>query len=156
MRRRGVGALYVRRDTPLHPFVLGAGHEHGLRPGTENVASIVGLGLACELATRDLDDLAARIRHLRDELCERLAAEIPDLRLNGDPVRRLPNTLSVRFPRVTGNEVLARRTDCGRFDGLGVPCRPRERIGSHSGDGRSGGRGAGYRPPHAGQGYDAI
>lgn len=107
---KGVGALYVRRDTPLRPFVLGAGHERGLRPGTENVASIVGLGLACELAGRDLDETTARIRHLRDELRERMAREIPDLRLNGDPVRRLPNTLSVRFPRASGNEVLAGAT----------------------------------------------
>jgi cysteine desulfurase len=114
---KGIGALYVRRDTPLRPFVLGAGHERGLRPGTENVASIVGLGLVCELATRDLDDLAARMRHLRDELWERLATEIPDLRLNGDPVRRLPNTLSVRFPRVTGNEVLAGATDVAASTG---------------------------------------
>jgi cysteine desulfurase len=107
---KGIGALYVRRGTPLHPFVLGAGHERGLRPGTENVASIVGLGLACELTARDLDNLAARMQRLRDELWERLVGEIPDLQLNGDPMRRLPNTLSVRFPRVSGNEVLAGAT----------------------------------------------
>ncbi|HET7202408.1 MAG TPA: cysteine desulfurase family protein [Steroidobacteraceae bacterium] len=107
---KGIGALYVRRGTPLRPFVLGAGHEHGLRPGTENVAFIVGLGLACEFAARDLDALAARMRRLRDELWERLVREIPDLQLNGDPVRRLPNTLSVRFPRVSGNDVLAGAT----------------------------------------------
>jgi len=104
---KGIGALYVRRGTPLRPFVLGAGHEHGLRPGTENVAFIVGLGLACEIAAWSLDDVAARMQRLRDELWERLVGEIPGLRLNGDPVRRLPNTLSVRFPRVSGNEVLA-------------------------------------------------
>jgi len=104
---KGIGALYVRRGTPLRPFVLGAGHEHGLRPGTENVAFIVGLGLACELAAWGLDDVAARMQRLRDELWERLIGEIPDLQLNGDPARRLPNTLSVRFPRVSGNEVLA-------------------------------------------------
>jgi len=104
---KGIGALYVRRGTPLRPFVLGAGHEHGLRPGTENVAFIVGLGLACELAAWGLDDVAARLQRLRDELWERLIGEIPDLQLNGDPARRLPNTLSVRFPRVSGNEVLA-------------------------------------------------
>jgi cysteine desulfurase len=107
---KGIGALYLRRGTPLRPLVLGAGHEHGLRPGTENVAFIVGLGLACELAARDLDRLAARMQRLRDELWQRLAGEVPDLRLNGDPVRRLPNTLSVRFPRVSGNEVLAGAT----------------------------------------------
>ena len=107
---KGIGALYVRRGTPLRPFVLGAGHELGLRPGTENVAFIVGLGLACKLAARDLDDVSARVQRLRDDLWERLVGEIADLRLNGDPVRRLPNTLSVRFPRVSGNEVLADAT----------------------------------------------
>jgi cysteine desulfurase len=90
--------------------VLGAGHEHGLRPGTENVAYIVGLGVACELASQGLDQRAARMQRLRDELWERLAAQVPGLGLNGDPVRRLPNTLSVRFPGASGNEVLAGAT----------------------------------------------
>ncbi len=107
---KGVGALYVRRGTPLRPFVLGAGHECGLRPGTENVAYIVGLGVACELASQGLDEQAVRVKRLRDELWERLAAHVPGLGLNGDPVRRLPNTLSVRFPAVSGNEVLAGAT----------------------------------------------
>jgi cysteine desulfurase len=104
---KGVGALYVRQGTPLTPFVLGAGHERGLRPGTENVASIVGLGLACEIAGRDLDAATARIRALRDELWHRLAAAIPGLRLRGHPTLRLPNTLSLGFPGVSGNAVLA-------------------------------------------------
>lgn len=107
---KGVGALYVRRGTPLRPFVLGAGHERGLRPGTENVAYIVGLGVACELASQGLDERAVRMKRLRDELWERLAAHVPGLGLNGDPVRRLPNTLSVRFPGASGNEVLAGAT----------------------------------------------
>jgi cysteine desulfurase len=107
---KGVGALCVRRGTPLRPFVLGAGHERGLRPGTENVAYIVGLGVACELAALGLDQRAARMQRLRDELWERLAAHVPGLGLNGDPVRRLPNTLSVRFPRASGNEILASAT----------------------------------------------
>ena len=107
---KGVGALYVRRGTPLRPFVLGAGHERGLRPGTENVAYIVGLGVACELASQGLDERAVRMKRLRDELWGRLAAHVPGLGLNGDPVRRLPNTLSVRFPGASGNEVLAGAT----------------------------------------------
>jgi cysteine desulfurase len=103
---KGVGALYVRRGTPLQPFALGAGHERGLRPGTENVASIVGLGAACERAARDLDAEAARVRALRDELLERLRAAVPGLALNGHPTERLPNTLNVRFPGVSGTAVL--------------------------------------------------
>lgn len=107
---KGVGALFVRRGTPLRPLVLGAGHEHGLRPGTENVAYIVGLGMACELAAQDLEAVAMRVQRLRDALWARLAAQVPGLGLNGDPVRRLPNTLSVRFPGVSGNDVLAHAT----------------------------------------------
>lgn len=104
---KGVGALYVRRGVTIAPFLLGAGHERGLRPGTENVASIVGLGVACELAARDLDTTAATQRRLRDQLWRRLAEAIPDLQLNGHPTLRLPNTLNVRFPRVSGQSLLA-------------------------------------------------
>lgn len=103
---KGVGALYVKRGTPLVPFALGAGHERGLRPGTENVASIVGLGAACEAVGRDLEAGATRMRILRDSLWERLAAHVPGLALNGHLELRLPNTLNVRFPRATGDAVL--------------------------------------------------
>jgi cysteine desulfurase len=114
---KGVGALYVRRGTHLAPFVRGAGHERGLRPGTENVASIVGLGVACTRAARDLAHEADRVRALRDLLLARLAERIPGLALNGDPEERLPNTLSVRFPRVTGTALLARATDVAASTG---------------------------------------
>lgn len=103
---KGVGALYVKRGTPLVPFALGASHERGLRPGTENVASIVGLGAACEAVGRDLEAGASRMRALRDALWGRLAAEVPGLALNGHPELRLPNTLNVRFPRSAGDAVL--------------------------------------------------
>jgi cysteine desulfurase len=104
---KGVGALYVRRGTPLAPFVLGGGHEGGLRPGTENVASIVGLGVACERARLDLGAEGTRVRALRDRLWQRLQAEVPELALNGHAQERLPNTLSVRFPHVSGTALLA-------------------------------------------------
>jgi cysteine desulfurase len=103
---KGVGALYVRRGTPLAPFVLGAGHERGMRPGTENVAAIVGLGMACEIVGRDMDSVARRISGLRDELWARLEAAVPGIQLNGHRSLRLPNTLNVRFPRASGNAIL--------------------------------------------------
>jgi cysteine desulfurase len=103
---KGVGALYVRRGTPIAPFVLGAGHERGLRPGTENVASIVGLGVACAAAKRDLRVVGAAMRGRTTRLFELLSAAIPGLAINGT-AERLPNTLNVRFPRVSGTALLA-------------------------------------------------
>ncbi len=104
---KGVGALFVRRGIPIRPLLLGAGHERGLRPGTENVPHIVGLGKACEVARRDLEGEARRMRDLSDELWELLRAEIPAIRRNGDSVERLPNTLNLSFPGVRGSAVLA-------------------------------------------------
>jgi cysteine desulfurase len=104
---KGVGALFVRRGTDLEPLTLGAGHERGLRPGTENVASIVGLGAACAMAQHDLDEQSVRLRALRDRLWEQLAQAVPHLALNGHVENRLPNTLNVRFPRISGEALLA-------------------------------------------------
>ncbi len=103
---QGVGALYIREGTAVEPLLIGGGHEQGLRPGTENVASIVGLGRACALAQSDLEREGRRVSGLRDSLWERLSACVPELGLNGDPVNRLPNTLNVRFPGVTGQALL--------------------------------------------------
>ena len=104
---KGIGALYLRGGTALRPLLLGAGHERGLRPGTENVPYIVGLGEACALASEDLATEATRVRALRDELWERLRAAIPTVRLNGHARDRLPNTLNLSFPGVRGSAVLA-------------------------------------------------
>ena len=104
---KGVGALYVRRGTTLRPFMLGASHERGLRPGTENVASIVALGVACELSRVGLANAKTRaLAALRDRLWSSLLHQIPEVRRNGDPAHCLPNTLSVRFPHVRGTAVL--------------------------------------------------
>ncbi len=105
---KGVGALYVRAGTPLAPIQFGAAQEQGLRPGTENVAHIVGLGAAAGLAQRRLPAGAGRLRQRRDALHQRLAEAIPGLALNGHPDARLPNTLNVSFPGVSGRELLAR------------------------------------------------
>jgi cysteine desulfurase len=104
---QGVGVLFVRAGTPIKPLVIGAGHEHGLRPGTENVASIVGLGQACEVARHSLVEEGERMIRLRDRLWSLLREAIPDITLNGYPAERLPNTLNVRFPGVAGNTLLA-------------------------------------------------
>ncbi len=114
---KGVGALYVRRGTPLTPVLSGAGHERGLRPGTENVPFIVGLGAACELAAADMSDEADRQRTLRDELWEALHQAIPAIKLNGHPAQRVPNTLNVSFPGMRGCDVLARAPEIAASTG---------------------------------------
>ena len=103
---KGVGALYRRAGTPLGPVLLGAGQEGGVRPGTENVASIVGLGAACELAGRRLGADGPRLAVLRDTLWEQLRDAIPGL-VRQTPQNSLPNTLMVSFPDVLGRAVLA-------------------------------------------------
>lgn len=103
---KGVGALYVRAGTPLAPVLFGAEQERGLRPGTENVAAIVGLGAAAVLAKRSLAYVGTALQQRRDRLHERLTREIPGLQLNGHPEQRLPNTLHVSFPGVSGRSLL--------------------------------------------------
>jgi len=105
---KGVGALYVRSGTPIKPILFGADQEHGLRPGTENVPLIAGLGAAARLARERLPAAMQKLRALRDALHERLAASVPGLVLNGHPVERLPNTLHVSFPGISGRELLSR------------------------------------------------
>ena len=105
---KGVGALYVRSGTPIDPLLLGGGQEGGLRPGTENVAGIVGLGAASVLARlRVATDLTV-IDALREQLWSGLAGKIPGLVRHTPLVSCLPNTLSVSFPGVLGRNVLAR------------------------------------------------
>ncbi len=104
---KGVGALFVRDRQRLAPLVVGAGHEDGLRPGTENVASIVGLGAACRLARLRLAGTETGPRARRDDLWRRLQAEIPGIAINGHPDHRLPNTLNARLPGISGNALLA-------------------------------------------------
>jgi cysteine desulfurase len=106
---KGIGALYVRPGTSLDPLIHGAGHEHGLRAGTENVPYIVGLGAACGLAAERLRAGAPeQVRRLRDRLHAALRSTVPGLALNGHAEKRLPNTLNVSFPDQDGESLLAR------------------------------------------------
>ena len=105
---KGIGALYVRDGLQLEPAIYGGGQEHGRRAGTENVAYMVGLGVACELAYEQLTLGQARLRSLRDGLQRRLEWQLPgSIHLNGHPTERLPNTLNIHIDGVVGEEVLA-------------------------------------------------
>jgi cysteine desulfurase len=103
---KGVGVLYVRKGTRLSPFMLGGHQEAGRRAGTENVPGIVGLGRACELAGKNIQEENSRIKRLRDKLEDSILASCPDCRLNGDKVNRLANTSNISFEYIEGEAIL--------------------------------------------------
>lgn len=105
---KGVGALYIREGTPLHSFVLGAGHEGGRRAGTENVPYIAAMGAAAQLVGQRLQADAARLAMLRDRLEAALLEIYPRATVNGAGAMRLPNTAHVSFVGLSGAEILAR------------------------------------------------
>ena len=105
---KGVGAIYIRKGTRMLPLIHGGHQERSRRAGTHNVAGIVGLGLACELAGGEIDSYAASVGALRDRLEAGIKAAIPEIKLNGhpDPARRLANTLNVSFAYIEGESLL--------------------------------------------------
>ncbi len=105
---KGIGALYIRHDLNLESLIHGAGHEKGIRAGTENTPYIVGLGQAAYLAANGLDESSVGMARLRDRLETQLLESIPGLKINGGDVERLPNTSSVSFPNVSAKEILSR------------------------------------------------
>jgi len=104
---KGIGALYVRGGIRLEKLIHGADHEQDLRAGTENVLEIVGLGQACEIAKRDLEKNTHHMQKMRDLLYAGLRQQWGEIRLNGHPEKRLPNTLSVCFKSIEANTLLA-------------------------------------------------
>ena len=111
---KGTGALYIRKKTRIETFMDGGSQERGRRAGTENVPGIVGLGRAIELATADIPAKASRLAAMRDRLIRGILDTIPDSRLNGHPVERLPNNVNVAFRYVEGESILL------SLDALGV------------------------------------
>ncbi|MBE6355781.1 MAG: cysteine desulfurase NifS [Lentisphaerae bacterium] len=103
---KGVGALYVRRGIIFDPLICGGHQERGRRGGTENVASIIGLGKACEISAANLDEEYAYLKNLRDNFEQKLLASIPRIRINGDLENRLPGTSSVSFECIEGESIL--------------------------------------------------
>ncbi|MEK7680270.1 MAG: cysteine desulfurase NifS, partial [Deltaproteobacteria bacterium] len=119
---KGIGALIVRRGTRLVPLIHGGHHERNRRGGTENVAGIVGLGKACELAMRDMDKESANLLALRKRLEQGLAAKIPHVKLNGHAEKRLPNTANISFEFVEGESLLLNLDMLGVAASSGSAC----------------------------------
>lgn len=103
---KGVGALFVRKGLKLEPLIHGAGHEHGRRAGTENVASIVGLGKAAEVADRELNKYRKHVFKLGEILYRGIISKVDGIKLNGHPTERLPNTLNLSFEGIDSEELL--------------------------------------------------
>lgn len=119
---KGVGVLYVRKGTPFIPFMNGGHQEHGRRGGTENVASIVGLGEACRLAAEKLEEENTRIKYLRDKLETGLLEKIPKSMLNGHKTDRLPNTANISFEYIEGESILLHMDRHGICASSGSAC----------------------------------
>ena len=120
---KGVGALYVRRGTRFMPYLMGGHQEKHRRAGTENVPYIVGLGKAAELAQKRLTDgTSAKIAALRDELEQGIVATIADVKVNGDPEHRVPNTTNISFGYIEGESILMYLNDLGVCASSGSAC----------------------------------
>ena len=119
---KGVGVLYIKRGTLFVPFMMGGHQEHGRRGGTENVASIVGLGRACELASEKMIEENSRVKQLRDRLEEKLLTVIPKSMLNGHKTERLPNTANISFEFVEGEAILLHMNQHGICASSGSAC----------------------------------
>jgi selenium donor protein len=123
---KGIGTLYIKDGTELEKMMHGADHERNIRPGTENVLEIAGLGKACEIARRDMKSNQQNMKQTRDLLYKKLKEEIPEIHLNGHPEKRLPNTLSVSFPGIEANLILNALTDKGIAVSAGAACHTDE------------------------------
>ncbi len=104
---KGIGALYIRTGVRLEKLIHGADHERNLRAGTENVIEIVGLGEACELINKNLSSYSKHMEKMRGRLEEGLKKSFPDVRVNGHPEKRLPNTSSFSFKGLEANTILS-------------------------------------------------
>jgi len=120
---KGVGALYVKRGTRYMPYLMGGHQEKQRRAGTENVPYIVGLGKAAELAQKRLaDGTMLKIASLRDRLEKGILAVIPDVKVNGDPEHRVPNTTNISFGYIEGESILMYLNDFGICASSGSAC----------------------------------
>jgi cysteine desulfurase len=128
---KGIGALYVRRGTPMEPVYTGGGHEFGLRPGTENIPGIVGLGEACRITKERLAEEMERVSALRSMLEEGILIDPGDITINGSEIDRLPNTSSVIVSRVEGEAVTLNLSMFGFAVSSGSACSSGKSEPSH-------------------------
>lgn len=128
---KGVGALYIRKKTPIEPIIFGGGHERGMRSGTENVPGIIGLAAASELAERNLEGEMVRISGMRDRLADYVLERVEDTWVNGSRTKRLPNNLNLGFSFIEGEALLLRLDAKGIAVSTGSACSSKKTVASH-------------------------
>lgn len=129
---KGIGFLYVRKNCPLEPFIHGGGQEQGKRSGTENVAGIVGLGKAAELASQNMEERRKRIAAHRDMLAKLLLQQIPNAHINGAMgEERLPGNLNITLPGVNATELVAKLDERGVLCSTASACSAHKSNASH-------------------------
>lgn len=119
---KGVGALYIKRGTPFSPFIVGGHQERGRRGGTENVASIVALGMSADLAVTRIKEEQTKVAKLRDTLENGIISSISRSYIHGDTSRRLPNTTNIGFEGVEGEAILLMLNEFGICASSGSAC----------------------------------
>ncbi len=119
---KGIGVLYVRKGTKFSPFLIGGHQERGRRGGTENTASIIALGKACELAANRMEEENTKVKALRDKLEKELLRQIPNSRVNGGIPERLPNTTNISFESIEGESILLLMDEFGICASSGSAC----------------------------------
>jgi cysteine desulfurase len=119
---KGIGALYVKKGTKFSPFLIGGHQEKGRRGGTENVASIVGLGAASELSKNLIEEENTRVKEMRDSLEKGLLERVDSAIVNGGKEKRLPNTASIAFEYVEGEAILLMMDEFGICASSGSAC----------------------------------
>ncbi|MCF7886840.1 MAG: cysteine desulfurase NifS [Candidatus Omnitrophica bacterium] len=128
---KGVGALYVRKGTRFSPFMAGGHQENGRRGGTENVASIVGLGIAAELAKKNIKNEATQVKTLRDKLENYILENVPNTKVNGNRESRLPNTSNIGFEFIEGEAILLKLDEKNIAASSGSACTSGSLTPSH-------------------------
>ena len=119
---KGVGVLYVRKGTRLSPYQLGGHQESGKRAGTENVPGIIGIGKACEIAKKNIEQENNKVKELRDKLEKAILEQSPDCRVNGEIKHRLPNTTNISFEYIEGEAILLMLDQFGICASSGSAC----------------------------------
>jgi cysteine desulfurase len=119
---KGIGVLYVRKGTKFSPFLVGGHQELGRRGGTENTASIIALGKACELALNRMEEENTKVKALRDKLETELLRQVPNSIINGGGAERLPNTTSISFESIEGESILLLMDEFGICASSGSAC----------------------------------